>query len=141
MWRTENLLIKGRYLTTNRDNVTYHSLRHLLWVLIRSASPSTHNICIYRELKELSQNYHKPLLITKTCIYNFDPLKPRFYLVKLRLTGYTLSCFFLVINIDCAYLSEPPRRGGSNEYPQYMFWAKIWKKNQDFYLKIFIWCW
>ena len=26
-----------------------------------------------------------------------------------------------VQNIDCAYLLEPPRRGGSNEYPQSMF--------------------
>ena len=24
-------------------------------------------------------------------------------------------------NIDCGYSLEPPRRGGSNEYPQYMF--------------------
>ena len=25
--------------------------------------------------------------ITKTCLYNFDPLKPRFYIVKLGFTG------------------------------------------------------
>ena len=25
------------------------------------------------------------------------------------------------------YSLEPPRRGGSNEYPQSMFWAKLWK--------------
>ena len=31
-------------------------------------------------------------------------------------------------NIDFLYLLEPPRRGGSNEYPQSMFWAEI-KKN------------
>ena len=24
-------------------------------------------------------------------------------------------------NIDCGYSLEPPRRGGSNEYPQFMF--------------------
>ena len=30
-------------------------------------------------------------------------------------------------NIDCVYSLEPPRRGGSNEYPQSMFWAEIWK--------------
>ena len=24
-------------------------------------------------------------------------------------------------NIDCGYTLEPPRRGGSNEYPQSMF--------------------
>ena len=27
-------------------------------------------------------------------------------------------------NIDCGYTIEPPRRGGSNEYPQSMFWSK-----------------
>ena len=26
-----------------------------------------------------------------------------------------------VKNIDCGYSLEPPRRGGSNEYPQSMF--------------------
>ena len=27
-------------------------------------------------------------------------------------------------NIDCGYTLEPPRRGGSKEYPQSMFWTK-----------------
>ena len=30
-------------------------------------------------------------------------------------------------NIDCGYSLEPPRRGGSNEYPQSMFYAIIRK--------------
>ena len=30
-------------------------------------------------------------------------------------------------NIDCGYLLEPPRRGGSNEYPQSMFEQKYKK--------------
>ena len=30
-------------------------------------------------------------------------------------------------NIDCGYSLEPPRRGGSNEYPQSMFRAEIRK--------------
>ena len=30
-------------------------------------------------------------------------------------------------NIDCRYSSEPPRRGGSNEYPQSMVYAEILK--------------
>ena len=38
--------------------------------------------------------------------------------------------FFLIFaqNIDCGYTLEPPQRGGSNEYPQSMFWSKN-KKN------------
>ena len=45
-------------------------------------------------------------------------------------------------NIYCGYSSEPPRRGGSNEYPQYMFWAEIRKNNvypcksQFYYMKV-----
>ena len=32
-------------------------------------------------------------------------------------------------NIDCGYMLEPPRRDGSNEYPQSIFWSKN-KKNR-----------
>ena len=32
-------------------------------------------------------------------------------------------------NTDCGYTLEPPQRGGSNEYPQSMFWSKN-KKNR-----------
>ena len=31
-------------------------------------------------------------------------------------------------NIDCGYTLEPPQGGGSNEYPQSMFWSKNKKK-------------
>ena len=31
-------------------------------------------------------------------------------------------------NIDCGYSLEPPRRGGSNEYPQSTFEEKLEKK-------------
>ena len=31
-------------------------------------------------------------------------------------------------NIDCGYSLEPPRRGGSNEYPQSMFFEQKWKQ-------------
>ena len=60
-------------------------------------------------------------IITKTRLYNFDPIKPHFYIVKLGFTGYTLFFLYLLKNIDCGYSLEPPRRGGSNEYPQSMF--------------------
>ena len=52
---------------------------------------------------------------------SFDPLKPHFYIVKLGFTGHSLFFLFLLKNIDCGYSLEPPRRGGSNEYPQSMF--------------------
>ena len=37
--------------------------------------------------------------------------------------------FFFVQNIDYGYTLEPPRRGGSNVYPQSIFWSNN-KKNR-----------
>ena len=45
-------------------------------------------------------------------------------------------------NIDCVYSLEPPRRGGSNKYPQPMFLSRNKKKNvypcksQFYYIKV-----
>ena len=72
-----------------------------------------------------------PKVITKTCLYNFDPLKPHFYILYWGLQGYTLIILFLLKNIDCGYSLEPPRRGGSNEYPQTLFEQK-YEKYQNF---------
>ena len=65
--------------------------------------------------------------ITKSYLYSFDPLKPHFYIVKLGLQGYALFFLYMLENINCGYSLEPPRRGGSNEYPQSTFWTEIWK--------------
>ena len=59
--------------------------------------------------------------ITKTCLYNVDPLKPHFSKVKLGFTGVYIIFLISAQNIDCGYSLEPPRQGGSNEYPQSMF--------------------
>ena len=56
--------------------------------------------------------------IRKTCPCNTYPLKPHCYKEKLGYAGVNL---FLLQNIDCGYSLEPPRRGGSNVYPQSMF--------------------
>ena len=70
------------------------------------------------------------MVITKTYLYNFNPLKPHFYIVKLGFTGVYIICLFLLKNIDCGYMLEPLSQGGSNEYPQSMFWAETWKISQ-----------
>ena len=59
--------------------------------------------------------------ITKTYLYNSDPLKPHFYIVKLRLTGVHIIFIISAKKIDVGYLLEPPRQGGSNEYSQSIF--------------------
>ena len=70
--------------------------------------------------------------ITKTYLYNFDPLKPHFYTVKLGFTGAHTIFLISAKNIDCGYSLEPPRRGGSNEYPQSIFWVEKWKNIRFF---------
>ena len=47
--------------------------------------------------------------ITKTCLYNFDSLKPHFYIVKLGLTGIYIIFHISAQNIDCGYSLEPHR--------------------------------
>ena len=76
-------------------------------------------------------------VITKTYLYNVDHLKPHFYIVKLGFTGVYLNFLISAQNIYCRYSLEPPRRGGSNEYPQSMFFSRNTKKYQNFYPKIF----
>ena len=57
-----------------------------------------------------------------------------------------LKCNCLKVNIDCGYSLEPPRLGGSNMYPQSMFWANIrkisiyWKFSFFTTLKISVYC-
>ena len=51
--------------------------------------------------------------------------------LKIEICQLKMFDIFLIFaqNIDCVYTLEPPRRGGSNEYPQSMFWSKN-KKNR-----------
>ena len=77
----------------------------------------------------------------KTYLYNFDPFKPHFYIVKLGFTGVYIIFVILLKNIDCGYSLEPPQWGSSNEYPQSMFWAEIWKISEFFIWKIAIFWW
>ena len=78
----------------------------------------------------------KPALlnITKTYLCNLHPLKPHFYIVELGFTRVYIIFLISAQNINCGYSLELPRRGGSNEYPQSMFWAEVWKN-----IRIFVW--
>ena len=100
----------------------------------------TSSVLICKSVHTDSQNIRNH--ITKTYLYNFDPLKPHFYIVKLGLQGYTLFLLFLLKSIDCGYSLEPPRRGGFNECPQSMFRAEIWKIWDFFFIwKVAIFWW
>ena len=99
--------------------------KHFLKVLARIASSG-------------SIQFGKPIM--ETCLYNFDPLKPQFYIVKLGFTGVYIIFLISAQNIDCGYLLELPQWGSSSKYPQSMFWAEMWKY-QNFYLKTFSFWW
>ena len=47
------------------------------------------------------------VVIMKTCLYNFDPLKLHFYIVKLGCTGVYIIFLISAQNIDCGYSLEP----------------------------------
>ena len=61
------------------------------------------------------------MTITKTYLYNFDPLKPHFYIINLGFAVVQVIFLISAQNMDCGYSLEPPHRGGSYEYPQSMF--------------------
>ena len=79
------------------------------------------------------------LCITKTSLIKYTE---KFTSKKWKFSDKN-SDFFLISaqNIDCGYSLEPPRRGGSNKYPQSMFWAEIRKimytpVNPIYYIKV-----
>ena len=68
----------------------------------------------------------------------------KFHLKKLNFFQIKNSDIFHISaqNIDCGYSLEPPRRGGSNEYPHSMFLSRNKKNNvypckpQFYYIKV-----
>ena len=53
--------------------------------------------------------FEKGSTVRKTGLYNFDPLKPQFYVVKLGFAGVYIIFLILLKNIDCGYLLELPQ--------------------------------
>ena len=80
-----------------------------------------------------NNNKQKTKHITKTCLYNVDPLKPHFYIVKLGFTGVYIIFLIYAQNIDCGYALEPPLASTLNRC-----FVQKFEKYQNFYLKIFI---
>ena len=74
----------------------------------------------YKKSKATRHPKHSPG-ITKTCQYNVTILNPTFVSKTGVYKGIHYFFLFLLKNINCGYSLEPPHRGGSNEYPQFMF--------------------
>ena len=78
--------------------------------------------------------------ITKTRLFKYTE---NFTIKKEKLQIKTSDILHISAqNIDCGYMLEPPRRGGSNEYPQPMFLSRNKKNNvypckpQFYYIKV-----
>ena len=79
-------------------------------------------------------------VITKTRLFkyieNFTPKTESFQIKNSDIFNISAQ------NIDCGCLLEPPRRGGSNKYPQSMFLSRNKKTNaypckpQFYYIKV-----
>ena len=82
-------------------------------------------------VKDNCTNY-PAFYIRKTFPCNIYPLEPRVYIAEMGYAGVYPFFLFLLQNIDCGCSLEPPRRGGSNVYPQSMFCAKIRKNIKKF---------
>ena len=56
---------------------------------------------INRSLNSSKFTSHKVFFITKTCLHNFDHIKPYFYIVKLGFTGVYIIFLISAQNIYC----------------------------------------
>ena len=84
-----------------------------------------------RKRKPTNPNKHK--YMPRTYLYNFDPLKPHFYIVKLGLTGVYII-FLIAAQKHRSWVLV--RTASPNEYPQSMFSAEILKIS-DFFCENF----
>ena len=88
---------------------------------------STHNLCFWAVIRKI---IYTPVNTTFT-IWKWGLKGSKLYrYVFVMKTGVYRSIYnflFLLKNIYFGYSLDLPRRGGSKEYPQCMFWAEIWK--------------
>ena len=76
--------------------------------------------------------------------YHYENMPIQFFSTKKwNFSDENSDIFYTSVqNINCGYSLEPPRRGGSNEYPQSMFLSRNKKNNvypcqsQFYYIKV-----
>ena len=74
------------------------------------------DVSIYSKLSSRKHAYSNILKILPPKIWKFSDKNSDIFHISAQ-------------NIDCGYSLEPPRRGGSNEYPQSMFLSRNKKDN------------
>ena len=76
-------------------------------------------------------------VITKTCLYNFDPLKPHFYIVKLGLVGVYIILFTSAQKHRLWVLVRNASLRRFSRVPTIYVLSRNMKISESFYLKIF----
>ena len=153
----------SRLLKTQIIMLFYHAVAHLRWkrfkfviteiawtrwILLHSVTslPVQYRSCLTTQVSPNVSTrfcwvlifasywlYLLPVIITKTCLYNFDPLKPHFYVVKLGFRGV-----YIIILIS----AQKHRLWYSLEPPAIYVLSRNMKNIRVFYLKIFsFWRW
>ena len=83
--------------------------------------------CVKRKNALNLRNMRRFKFITKTRLFKYIE---NFTSKNRKFSGKNSDIFHISAqNIDCGYSLEPPRRGGSNEYPQSMFLSRNKKNN------------
>ena len=103
--------------------------KHRLWVLVRTASTSTHNLCFEQKYEKYQSFFiwNFQFLEMKFSIY----LNRRVFIMKNMLHGYSLPTFHS--KTCCGYSLEVTQWDASNEYPQHMF---SWKNKKNIYFLV-----
>ena len=101
-----------------------HLERCLFWFLKHVLSPYTLRLAEYFDLLWIPSRKHACIILT--------PLNSILHSETGVYRGIHYFSYFAK-NIDCGYLLEPPRRGGSYMYPQSLFWTEI-RKISAFFL-------
>ena len=82
--------------------------------LRQSSDPTVSNLHVNFHYENMPMQYTKIFKVVKN-----EEFQQKFFDINL----------IFAQNIDCGFTLEPPRRGGSNEYPQSIFWSTN-KKNR-----------
>ena len=79
------------------------------------------------EIRQLIEKDYNIIFTADEVKYDFKKIFPNIVSGKLKISPEDFDIFNILYfqqNRDCGYTLEPPRRGGSNEYPLSMFWPK-----------------
>ena len=151
-------------MPTNADwfpvvNADWFPVVNADWFPVVSVDDSIEEMCEFAVVRELYSDVTVVAILGDTeetsdpavVLYEPESLRKHAYSNTLKIHHQKMTNFqikysdifhFSAQNIDCGYSLEPPRRGGSNEYPQSVFLSRNNKNNvypckpQFYYIKV-----